>query len=83
MAIPNTGGTNGKVVTAYRQDALRDLQLALSGERGADERRSTVARSHGRKDRDADDGDQSLWLVRAGVERGVYGLTPELGLRRL
>lgn len=69
---PNTGGSGGKVVTAYRQDAGRiAAHLAANGpSRGAEVARATgVARATRLMATN-----HYGWFQR--VERGVYGLTP-------
>ncbi|GHE97901.1 hypothetical protein GCM10016455_18160 [Aliiroseovarius zhejiangensis] len=70
---PNTGGTNGKVVTAYRQDAER-LAACLAKEgpmKGAALAKATGVKTATRMMAINHYG----WFER--VERGVYGLTPE------
>lgn len=73
---PNLGGSRGKVVTAYRQDALRCA--AYLGEHGASKgavvaRATSVAKAT-RLMRDNHYG----WFIR--VSPGVYGLAPDVVL---
>jgi len=68
---PNTGGTRGKVVTAYKQDCTRiATHLAAEGpSRGA-----AVAKATGVAQATRIMADNHLgWFAR--IERGVYGLT--------
>lgn len=70
---PNTGGTNGKLVTAYRQDAEK-LAACLAKEgpmKGAALAKATGVATATRMMAINHYG----WFVR--VERGVYGLTDE------
>jgi len=69
---PNTGGTRGKIVTAYRQDAERIARhLAAAGpDRGAAVARATGVAQATRMMADNHYG----WFER--VEKGVYRLTP-------
>ena len=69
---PNTGGTNGKLVTAYRQDAekLRAYLAEHGPSRGAEVAKATgVAKATNMMAIN-----HYGWFER--VERGVYGLTP-------
>ena len=69
---PNTGGTRGKVVTAYKQDCARiAAHLAADGpSRGV-----VVAKATGVAQATRIMADNHLgWFER--IERGVYGLTP-------
>ncbi|MEL7104306.1 MAG: DUF2161 family putative PD-(D/E)XK-type phosphodiesterase [Pseudomonadota bacterium] len=68
---PTQGGTRGKVMTAYRQDALRCLAVVAA----APTKASEVARTTGvDKARQIMADDHYGWFER--VERGVYGATP-------
>ena len=75
---PNLGGTSGKIVTAYRQDAERCLQhLGAAGpSKGAAVAKATGVARATRMMADNHYG----WFER--IERGVYGLT-EAGRRYL
>ena len=69
---PNTGGTRGQVMTAYRQDALRIAAFLERGPaKGADVAKATgVPRATAIMA-----ADHYGWFER--VERGVYALTPK------
>ncbi|MEL7344750.1 MAG: DUF2161 family putative PD-(D/E)XK-type phosphodiesterase [Pseudomonadota bacterium] len=69
---PNTGGTRGTVMTAYRQDALRLARHLKAGPaKGAEVARATgVPRATAMMA-----ADHYGWFER--VERGTYGLTPK------
>lgn len=65
------GGTRGKVMTAYRQDALRCLEVVAA----APTKASDVAKTTGvEKARNIMADDHYGWFER--VERGVYAATP-------
>ncbi len=71
---PNTGGTRGRLITAYRQDAERlRAYLAENGpSRGAEVARATGIPEATRMMRDNHYG----WFRR--LERGIYGLSGDL-----
>jgi len=76
---PNTGGTNGKVVTAYLQDAQKcaDHLLASGSAKGADVKGATGVVNATRIMRDNHYG----WFAPLGS--GVYTLTPAGRARRV
>lgn len=69
---PNSGGTRGQVMTAYRQDALRiAAHLSLGPAKGSDTAKATgVSRATAIMA-----ADHYGWFER--VERGIYSLTPK------
>ena len=70
---PNTGGTRGKIETAYRQDA-RDCALYLAANGSARGRDVAAATGVSRATRIMADNHYG-WFCR--VQNGVYALTPE------
>jgi len=70
---PNVGGSRGRIVTAYRQDAARVVAhlVAQGPSRGAEVARATGVATATR----IMAANYFGWFER--VERGIYGLTPE------